>query len=100
MTYDKNGPLPPFGKGDTVGLGVDFREKTMFFTKNGERLIDAAFKNITGRLYPCVGLYEKASLRVNFGDDPSNPFKWFPGQSCNFHGEGIKAESISAPNSI
>ena len=30
------GPL--YGTGDIVGCGVDFKSKTAFFTKNGEKL--------------------------------------------------------------
>jgi SPRY domain len=97
---DKSEPLPPFGRGDTVGLGVDFSEKIMFFTKNGERLSNAAFKNINGRLYPCIGLFEKGSFKVNFGDDPSNPFKWVPGRNRSFDTEGTQTETIPAPDGI
>ena len=28
----------PFGKGDTIGCGVDFEKSTVFWTKNGKRL--------------------------------------------------------------
>jgi hypothetical protein len=81
--------LPPYGFGDTIGFGVDFRKKTMFFTKNGERLIDAAFENVAGRLYPCLGMFERGKVRVNFGPD----FMWLPGETCDFNNEISKTDS-------
>lgn len=35
-TGDKYGPL--YGEGDTIGCGVDFHERSAFFTKNGVHL--------------------------------------------------------------
>ena len=29
---------PTYGTGDTVGCGVDFMSRSVFFTKNGEKL--------------------------------------------------------------
>lgn len=31
-------PVASFEKGDTVGVGVDFRKHMIFFTKNGKKL--------------------------------------------------------------
>ena len=43
-----------YGKGVTIGCGVNFKEETAFFTRNGE-LIDEwaqpAFRDIKGKLY-------------------------------------------------
>ncbi|KAK8220654.1 ankyrin repeat-containing domain protein [Phyllosticta capitalensis] len=66
-----------FGKGDTVGVGVDFRKHVIFFTKNGEKL-EGGFHGdqIKGRLFPFVHMStsdEGAQVRVNFG---SEPFKY------------------------
>ena len=81
----------PFGAGDVIGCGVNFREKTAFFTKNGARLSTPqaptthssqrdpdlvtdkqdAFSNIKGTLYPAVSLKKAGEhVKVNFGQYP------------------------------
>ncbi|KAL0095917.1 hypothetical protein J3Q64DRAFT_1843534 [Phycomyces blakesleeanus] len=62
---------PTFGTGDIIGCGVDFRDMTAFYTKNGVHL-GTAFKNITGNiLYPFVGFKTKGErIRANFGNQP------------------------------
>lgn len=37
---DKTKPAygPAFGEGDTVGMGVDFDSREIFYTKNGKNL--------------------------------------------------------------
>ncbi|KAI9007974.1 concanavalin A-like lectin/glucanase domain-containing protein [Phycomyces nitens] len=59
---------PKFSTGDIIGCGVDFRDMTAFYTKNGVHL-GTAFKNITGNiLYPFVGFKTKGEkIRANFG---------------------------------
>ncbi|RYP87441.1 hypothetical protein DL770_004779 [Monosporascus sp. CRB-9-2] len=46
---------PRFGMGDTIGCGVNFRTKTVFFTKGGQNL-KTAFRDVKGKLYPTVGV--------------------------------------------
>jgi len=59
-----------FGAGDTIGVGVDFLNNHIFFTKNGQPL-DVAFTNIYHReLYPVVGLDSNDIVTLNFGSTP------------------------------
>ncbi|KAL6762767.1 concanavalin A-like lectin/glucanase domain-containing protein [Haematococcus lacustris] len=61
---------PTFGTGDTVGACLHQGHQTLFFTKNGVRL-KTAFRSVTGRLYPTIGLHSKNEhVRLNFGDMP------------------------------
>lgn len=66
---DKYGPT--FSSGDIIGCGVNFRDKTAFFTKNG-RDLGVAFRSIdtSKKLYPVVGARKQGEhLRVNFGQE-------------------------------
>lgn len=67
-----------FGPGDTVGCGIDFDSCTMWFTKNGEKLEGAedVCKDVRGRLFPILGIYDNAQLETNFGE---KPFVWNDG---------------------
>ncbi|KAF0496902.1 SPRY-domain-containing protein [Gigaspora margarita] len=65
------GPL--FSTGDTIGCCLNFKNNTVFYTKNGISL-GIAFRNLKGTLYPCVGLRSQGgSIEVNFG---SRKFKF------------------------
>ncbi|KAH6968496.1 hypothetical protein DER45DRAFT_13526 [Fusarium avenaceum] len=63
------GPL--YNIGDVIGCGVNFKENTAFFTKNGVK-IGTAFHDVTrGKLYPAVSIKKPGeSIRVNFGKTP------------------------------
>ncbi|KAI1115417.1 ankyrin repeat-containing domain protein [Nemania sp. NC0429] len=64
--YSKNGNLlrgglddvpygPKYNEGSVIGCGVNFKERTAFYTYDGE-IIGRAFTNIQGRLYPAVSI--------------------------------------------
>ncbi|KAH6690561.1 ran-binding protein [Plectosphaerella plurivora] len=61
---------PHFTMNDVIGCGINFREKTAFYTRNGV-LLGNAFADVKGRMYPSVGLKRAGEhVRVNFGQDP------------------------------
>ncbi|KAM5369583.1 hypothetical protein ACJZ2D_008942 [Fusarium nematophilum] len=63
------GPL--YNAGDVIGCGVNFRDNTAFFTKNGVK-IGTAFHDVTrGKLYPAISLKKPGEyIRTNFGQTP------------------------------
>ncbi|KAG0020712.1 hypothetical protein BGZ81_009222 [Podila clonocystis] len=59
-----------YSEGDTVGCGVNFLEKSVFFTLNGD-MLGVAFKFLkdTIPLYPAIGLSQAGTeINANFGD--------------------------------
>jgi hypothetical protein len=70
---------PTFGKGDTVGCGIDYSHgrgvsADIFFTLNG-LFLGTAFTNVhTGALYPTIGIDSAATIRINLGH--SSPFRF------------------------
>ncbi|KAK9476700.1 concanavalin A-like lectin/glucanase domain-containing protein [Lipomyces japonicus] len=61
---------PQFSTRDVIGCGVNFRNGTAFYTKNGISL-DVAFKDVKGTLYPAVGMRTIGEhVRANFGQKP------------------------------
>ncbi|KAI1062180.1 hypothetical protein LB506_009684 [Fusarium annulatum] len=64
---------PGYNAYDVIGCGVNFRENTAFFTKNGVKLSMCMHTNspMKGRLYPAISLKKPGeSIRVNFGQTP------------------------------
>src|SRR4051794_36493110 len=66
----ENGELygPSFTADDIIGCFLNFRNNTVFYTKNGVNL-GIAFQDLKGILYPCVGMSQGCSVKVNFGHD-------------------------------
>ncbi|RDA93597.1 hypothetical protein CP533_6137 [Ophiocordyceps camponoti-saundersi (nom. inval.)] len=66
---------PTFCAGDIIGCGVNFRENSAFFTKNGVKLSvafhDVFHEVVRGKLYPSVSLKKPGeAILVNFGQVP------------------------------
>jgi hypothetical protein len=65
----------PFGPGDTVGCGIDYARRGIFFTRNNIFLgfvwkgLDIKFLSKT-KLYPIVGIDSKHPVSVNLGSRP------------------------------
>ena len=69
---------PTFGRGDTVGCGIDYVAQAIFFTLNG-RFLGYGWKNIGveflhNDLYPVVGIDTNALIELNFG--VTKPFQF------------------------
>lgn len=58
-----------FGVGDTVGCGIHYPTRSIFFTLNGKYL-GVAFEGVVGELYPTVGVDARVSIDFNFGLQP------------------------------
>jgi SPRY domain len=71
---------PTFSAGDTIGCGVDYVERGIFYTLNGTFLgyawkgIDDEF--LTNDLFPVVGLDTNCPLHLNFGTDGGEAFQF------------------------
>ncbi|KAL0490958.1 SPRY domain-containing protein [Acrasis kona] len=72
--------IAKFGLNDTVGLLWDLREGAVSFTWNGKpkrTFRNQNFKRLyQKKYYPCVTTNRNISFKVNFGEDPKNPFEW------------------------
>lgn len=59
---------PKFNTDDIIGCGVNFRNNTAFFTRNGHHLGVACRDINKGKLYPVVGMKKAGEhIQVNFG---------------------------------
>lgn len=78
---------PTYSVGDVIGCGVNFRDRTAFYTKNGIKLgmsldperrtssltaTGVAFQDVAnGRLYPSISMKRAGEhILVNFGQTP------------------------------
>ncbi|RIB30473.1 concanavalin A-like lectin/glucanase domain-containing protein [Gigaspora rosea] len=86
---------PSFSTGDTIGCCLNFKNNTVFYTKNGINL-GIAFRNLKGTLYPCVGLlWQGTAIEVNFG---IRKFKYAATTSNDMGDELLKNKFIDAFN--
>ncbi|RIB26406.1 concanavalin A-like lectin/glucanase domain-containing protein [Gigaspora rosea] len=86
---------PPFSTGDTIGCCLNFKNNTVFYTKNGINL-GIAFRNLKGTLYPCVELCRQGqAIEVNFG---SRKFKYAATTSNDMGDELLKNKFIDVFN--
>ncbi|KPM44768.1 hypothetical protein AK830_g1819 [Neonectria ditissima] len=62
---------PRYNTGDVIGCGVNFRDNTAFFTKNGVKIGTAFHDVIRGKLHPAISLKKPGEfIRANFGQTP------------------------------
>lgn len=71
---------PKYGPGDTVGCGIDYVSKGIFYTLNGE-FLGYAWKRISddmlqNDLFPTVGIDTNSPIHVNFGSADSGAFQF------------------------
>ena len=63
-----------FAKGDIIGCGADFINKSIFYTKNG-KFLDYAFKDVNfelnkGFFYPSICMHSlNIEIKLNFGNE-------------------------------
>jgi len=60
---------PNFGVGDIVGCGINYKSRSIFFTLNG-CFLGYAFRRVSGKLFPTVGIDAKVNVTFNFGRAP------------------------------
>ncbi|KAI0964851.1 hypothetical protein F4678DRAFT_366439 [Xylaria arbuscula] len=54
-----------YAAGDTIGGGVDYTKREVWFTRNGTK-IEFVFTDIRGRLFPILGLSDSVELETKF----------------------------------
>ena len=74
-THSVLSSAPTYGPGDTVGCGLDYSTRHIFFVKNGECLGYAFDKKVEKEvldkgLYPTIGIDKDCPVYVNFGERP------------------------------
>ncbi|KAI0554741.1 ankyrin repeat-containing domain protein [Xylaria curta] len=57
-----------YGRGDTIGCGVDYNKEEIWFTRNGKKL-EYVFSNVKGRLFPVLGLIDAIELDTKFAGE-------------------------------
>lgn len=62
---------PPFGVGDTIGCGLDYQRRAIFFTWHGV-FLGYAFENLSltelqKDFYPAIGVDSNSPVSCNFG---------------------------------
>ena len=67
---------PPFGPGDTIGCGLEYNSRKIFFVKNGQ-FLGYAFdgksvrkEDVEDGLWPTVGVDTECPIFMNFGERP------------------------------
>jgi len=71
---------PKYGPGDTVGCGIDYISKGIFYTLNGE-FLGYAWERISDvilqkDLFPAVGIDTNSPIHLNFGSADSEAFQF------------------------
>lgn len=69
---------PTFGVGDTIGCGIDYHHRGIFYTKNG-RFLGYAFENLSfwtlnNQWFPVIGMDTTCLVACNFGTQ--HPFQF------------------------
>ena len=71
---------PKFGPGDTVGCGIDYVSRGIFYTLNG-KFLGYAWESISDEvlqkdLFPVAGIDTNSPIHMNFGSVDSGPFQF------------------------
>ncbi|KAL6809562.1 ankyrin repeat-containing domain protein [Trichoderma sp. SZMC 28015] len=68
--------IGPFAQSVKIGCGIDWDEKMVFFTRNGEIVAKVETPIIHWKLYPVVTVFESTlcTINVNFSGDSDHPF--------------------------
>eukprot|EP00592_Proboscia_alata_P016923 CAMPEP_0194395138 /NCGR_PEP_ID=MMETSP0174-20130528/124252_1 /TAXON_ID=216777 /ORGANISM="Proboscia alata, Strain PI-D3" /LENGTH=984 /DNA_ID=CAMNT_0039191031 /DNA_START=167 /DNA_END=3121 /DNA_ORIENTATION=+ len=89
---------PNFGVGDTVGCGIDYANRGIFFTHNGVFLGYAWINADLGQsLYPTIGIDTRCFVSANFGD---RPFEFDLGPLSERHEKWIATAFSGFPVSV
>lgn len=93
---------PKFGPGDTVGCGIDYVSRGIFYTLNG-KFLGYAWENISNEvlqkdLFPVVGIDTNSPIHMNFGSVDSGPFQFDLSDFMKKHEKQISSlYSLDAP---
>ncbi|KAM6478661.1 hypothetical protein HDV62DRAFT_370952 [Trichoderma sp. SZMC 28011] len=68
--------MGPFAQSVKIGCGIDWNEKMIFFTRNGEIVAKVETPIIHWKLYPVVTVLQSTlcTINVNFSGDLDHPF--------------------------